>query len=67
MVADYSYLNVGQVSTTFLEAPMAALLAGTAVAAAGLLNVSFSRFCPDSCLSGHDPKADIPGHANTQL
>ena len=37
----------------------AALLAELALVRAGGLNVSFSPFCPDSCLSGHDNLADI--------
>ena len=30
------------------------MLAGTAFAGAGVLNVSFVCFCPETCLSGHD-------------
>lgn len=36
------------------------MLAGTAFAGAGALNVGFLRFCPEICLSGLDNKADDP-------
>ena len=42
---------------------MTGLLAGTAVARAGILNVGFLHFCFESCHSGHDNTADIPGWA----
>jgi hypothetical protein len=38
---------------------MAGFLAVEAFAGAGVLNVGFLRFCPEICLSGHDPIAVI--------
>ena len=38
---------------------MTALLARTAVDGAGVLNVRFLSFCPETCLSGHDNKAVV--------
>ena len=35
------------------------MLAVTALTVAVALNVGFLRFCPKSCLSGHDNKADV--------
>lgn len=35
------------------------MLAGTAVDEADVLNVRFLSFCPESCLAGHDNKADV--------
>jgi hypothetical protein len=38
---------------------MSGMLARTAVASAGALNVSFLRLCPKTRLSGHDNIADV--------
>lgn len=35
------------------------MLAIAVIAALGILNVSIWRFCPESCLSGHDNIADV--------
>lgn len=35
------------------------MLAGTTVGRAGILNVGFQHLCPETCLSGNDPMADI--------
>lgn len=42
---------------------MTAMLAGTAVTNADTLNVSFLRFHPETCLSGHDNIADFSADA----